>query len=99
MAVDHQSLGLADKLHFPIYITRVALLREVQETRYRTSYEYVVNFTSDGNNTDYRLFFPLAQQMRKRFGGKYFLRPNRDADGKYITTAEWMAMFTKKRES
>lgn len=88
---------IANELGYQIHITRVAVLQEIQISRFVTLYEYVVNFTSDAKENDNLKFFPLALRMRKVYGGKYFLRHIRGVDGNYLTTEEWEKHAVIKR--
>lgn len=76
--------SIADKLSYPIIITRVA-------PRYdkKGNYEYIINYVSESQYDDWRLYFDLALSLGKCFGGKYILKHMKKPDGQYVTISDW----------
>lgn len=88
---------IADAYDFPIRITKVTLLREVWTNGRRPQCEYLVNYLSGSKENDTRLYFPLALQMRRKFGGKYYLWRNKLPNGEFATFEEWDRLTAERK--
>lgn len=79
--------GIADKLNYPIIITRVAPQRASE-----SKYEYIINYVSDLLANDWHDYFDLVVTMAKCHGGKYYLRHMRFPNGDYVSISDWVSM-------
>lgn len=76
--------GIADRLEYPIIVTRVAPKRSSTN-----KYEYIINYVSDLGTDDWHEYFDLALLMGKCHGGRYTLRHMRFPNGDYVLTSDW----------
>lgn len=82
--------GIANRLEYPIIITRVAPKRSSSN-----NYEYIINYVSDLRTDDWHEYFDLALLMGKCHGGKYTLKHMRFPNGDYVTTYDWLKFNQK----
>ena len=75
---------IADRLKYPIIITRVAPKRNSSN-----KYEYIINYVSNISADDWYDYFGLARLMGKCHGGRYTLRHMRFPNGDYVLTSDW----------
>ena len=76
--------GIADRLKYPIIITRVAL-----KISSANKYEYIINYVSDLRTDDWHDYFDLALLMGKCHGGRYTLKHMKFPNGDYVLTSDW----------
>ena len=76
--------GIADRLEYPIIITRVA--PKISSTN---KYEYIINYVSDLRTDDWHDYFDLALLKGKCHGGRYTLKHMKFPNGDYVLTSDW----------
>lgn len=81
--------GIADRLEYPIIITRVAPKRSSSN-----KYEYIINYVSDLRADDWHDYFDLALLMGKCHGGRYTLKHMKFPNGDYVLTSDWERLNT-----
>lgn len=80
----------ADEMGYPILITQVQILREKKVPKRYVWRECVINYTSDCGTNDYYQYWPLIKKIATRFAGHYSLRHVKAADGRFVTTEEYL---------